>query len=151
MKRFARRPLTVALALALATSGQQLRAADVDIRTPAGGNFAVHDSTGALLRLLGNGNKDEVSIPFLTTAPVQPNLVCFQNGTGLLGQCAAGGFGATGATGATGAMGAAGDTGAGGTAAIGATGATGPAGATGTAGSTGAIGTTGSAGSTGVA
>ena len=112
MNRFARRPLTVALALALATSGQQLRAADVDIRTPAGGNFAVHDSTGALLRLLVNGTNGEVTIPFLTTAPVQPNLVCFQNGTGLLGQCAAGGFGATGATGATGAIGATGAMGA---------------------------------------
>src|SRR6185295_13430949 len=131
MNRFARRPLTVALALALATSGQQLRAADVDIRTPPGGNFAVRDSTGALLRLLVNGTNGEVSIPFLTAAPIQPNLVCFQNGTGLLGQCAAGGFGATGATGATGAIGATGVTGPGFTGSIGATGATGPAGATG--------------------
>ncbi len=151
MNRFARRPLTVALALALAASGQQLRAADVEIRTPPGGNFAVRDSTGALLRLLVNGTNGEVTIPFLTTAPVQPSLVCFQTGTGLLGQCATGAFGATGATGATGAMGATGVTGAGFTGAIGATGATGSAGATGGAGTTGATGATGSAGGTGIA
>ena len=51
MNRFTRRPLTAALAFALAASGQQLRAADVEIRTPPAGNFAVRDSTGALLRL----------------------------------------------------------------------------------------------------
>jgi hypothetical protein len=122
MNRFARRPLTAALAFALAASGQQLRAADVEIRTPPGGNFAVRDSTGALLGLLVNGINGEVTVPFLTVAGVQPNLVCFQPGTGLLGQCATVALGPTGATGATGAMGATGATGAGFTGAIGATG-----------------------------
>ena len=95
MNRFAKRPLAAALAFALAASGQQLRAADVEIRTPPGGNFAVRDSTGALLGLLVNGTDGQVTIPFLTTAAVQPSLVCFQPGTGLLGQCATGAFGAT--------------------------------------------------------
>ena len=134
MNRFTRRPLTAALAFALAASGQQLRAADVEIRTPPAGNFAVRDSTGALLRLLVNGTNGSVTIPFLTTAPIQPSLVCFQPGTGLLGQCATGatgGFGATGATGATGPMGVTGATGAGFTGAFGPTGATGSTGATG--------------------
>ena len=148
MNRFAKRPLAVALAFALAASGQQLRAADVEIRTPPAGNFAVRDSTGALLGLLVNGTNGQVTIPFLTTAAVQPSLVCFQPGTGLLGECATGAFGATGATGATGAMGATGATGAGVTGAIGATGATGGAG---TLGATGATGATGSAGGTGIA
>src|SRR6185295_14130032 len=102
MNRFARRPLTAALALALAATGQQLLAADVEVRTPPGGNFAVRDSTNTLLRLLVNGTSGEVTIPFLTIAPVQPNLVCFDTVTGILGQCAPGAFGATGAIGATG-------------------------------------------------
>ena len=102
MNRFAKRPLTAALALALAASGQQLRAADVVILTPPGGNFAVRNSTGSLLGLLVDGTNGQVTIPFLTAAPVQASLVCFQPGTGLLGECATGAIGAPGATGATG-------------------------------------------------
>ena len=77
MNRFAKRPLTAALALALAASGQQLRAADVEIRTPPGGNFAVRDSTGGLLGLLVNGADGQVTIPFLTTAsgPAEPRVL----------------------------------------------------------------------------
>ena len=113
MNRFAKRPLATALAFALAASSQQLRADDIEIRPPPGGNFAVRDSTGALLLLLVNGTNGQVTIPFLTAAPVQSSLVCFQPGTGVLGTCATGSFGATGATGATGVMGATGATGAG--------------------------------------
>ena len=37
MNRFPKRPLAAALAFALAASSQQLRAADVEVRTPPGG------------------------------------------------------------------------------------------------------------------
>ena len=82
-KHFRRRPLAIALAATLAFSSANALAADVEIRTPAGGGFAVRDSTGSLLRLFLDGSTGALSIPFLTTAAVQPNPICFQNGTGL--------------------------------------------------------------------
>lgn len=142
-----KRPLALAVAMVLAASGAESIAADVEVRTPAGGNFAVRDSSGALLRLLVNGSTGEVTIPFLTGAPQRATPVCFETGTGLLGQCApiagSGPTGPTGPTGPAGPTGSAGPTGAAGDA-----GPTGPAGPTGAAG---AIGPTGPAGSAGVA
>ena len=109
--RFRRRPIVLALARALASAATL--GADVEIRTPPGGNFAVRDSTGAALRLLVNGTTGEITIPFLTGAPQQPQPLCFQTGTGLLGQCVTGAFaGPTGPTGPTGATGPVGPTGA---------------------------------------
>src|SRR4029079_9019518 len=117
------------------------RSADLEIRTPAGGNFAVRDSTRAVLRLLVNGASGEVTIPFLVAAQPQARPMCFQMGTGLLGQCVTGAFmGATGPTGPTGPTVA---TGAAGVGNVGATGATGPIGATGATGVTGATGSVG--------
>ncbi len=87
---FKQRPLAIALAATIALGSSRLHAADVEIRTPPGGNFAVRDSTGAILRLLVNGTTGEITVPYLTAAPQQTNVVCFQTGTGLLGQCAPG-------------------------------------------------------------
>ena len=151
-RRFRRRPLAIALAAVMALSSQRLLAADVEIRMPVGGGFSVRDNGGTLLRLLVDSS-GAVTIPFLVTAATQPSAVCFQTGTGLLGQCVTGSFaGATGATGATGAAGATGATGVGsggGTGATGTTGATGATGSTGGAGVAGATGATGSAGTAG--
>src|SRR5215467_658909 len=150
---FRKRPLAMALATVMALSSQRLLAADVDVRTPPGGGFAVHDNGGTLLRLFVDGGSGAVTIPFLVGAAAQPSPVCFQTGTGLLGTCASGGAGATGATGATGAGGAAGPTGsagaAGATGSAGAAGATGSPGIPGTAGATGSTGAAGSAGAVG--
>jgi hypothetical protein len=82
---FRKRPLAIALAASLAFGYSHVLAADVEIRTPAGGGFAVRDSTGSLLRMFLDGSSGALTIPFLTTAAAQPNPICFQNGTGLLG------------------------------------------------------------------
>src|SRR5258706_15198469 len=111
-KNFRQRPLAIALAATLAIGAANVLALDVDVRTPPGGGFAVHDSSGALVRLFVDGTSGAVTIPFLTGAATQANPVCFQTATGLLGQCLSGSIGATGATGATGAAGATGATGA---------------------------------------
>ena len=89
-RRFRRRPLAIALAAVMVMSSQRLLAADVEIRTPAGGGFAVRDNGGTLLRLLVDSS-GAMTIPFLVTAAMQPSAVCFETATGLLGQCAPGG------------------------------------------------------------
>ncbi len=89
-KRFKQRPLAIALAGTLAIGGINAYAADVEVRTPAGGGFAVRDSGGSILRLFVDGATGEVTVPQLVSAPQQPNVVCFQTATGMLGQCAPG-------------------------------------------------------------
>ncbi len=71
----------VALWFAVGVAG----AADVEVRTPPGGNFVVKDNAGAttLLQVLGTGS---VSIPGLPAAPTFPNALCF-DANGVLGQC----------------------------------------------------------------
>src|SRR5262245_241240 len=133
---FKQRPLAIALAATLALGSSRLNAAEVEIRTPPGGNFAVRDSTGAILRLLVNGTTGEVTIPFLTGAPQQSNVVCFQTGTGLLGQCTPGSV--TGPQGAQGPQGSQGSAGAQGT--------PGPQGTQGGSGAQGPQGTVGAQG-----
>ena len=51
---FRQRPIVLALASTLALASAQAIAQDVEIRTPAAGNFAVRNSTGAILHLLVN-------------------------------------------------------------------------------------------------
>ena len=82
------------VALALASGAGIAQAADVQIDTPAGGNFVVKDSTGAttLLQAAGTG---PVTIPNLITAPIFSNGVCF-DAAGVLGQCGAGAGGLVG-------------------------------------------------------
>ncbi len=134
--RFRQRPLAIALAATLALGGVRVYAADVEIRTPAGGGFAVRDSTGSLSRLLVNGVTGEVAIPNLQFALQQNNVVCFQLASGLLGQCAPGSL--TGPQGPQGAQGIAGPQGAQG--ANGSQGPQGTIGAQGPQGTTGALG-----------
>lgn len=134
---FKRMQIAVATALLLATTAPL--AADVEVKSPPGGNFVVKDSAGALrLQVQGSG---PVTIPNLMTAPQMNRVTCFDSATGALGQCLPGAL----PTGATGAVGAAGPTGA-----TGANGATGVPGATGPMGATGVIGATGAIGATGV-
>ncbi len=160
----AARPLPLALAIAALLAGGMASAQDIRTALPAGGNFVVTDSVGAI-RLRLNGLTGDVEIPRLPTSAVQLVPVCFNAVNGLLGQCGAlvagpagatgatGPAGPTGATGSTGAAGIAGPTGATGTAglngATGATGAIGPAGATGATGPAGAASATGATGPTG--
>src|SRR5436190_22482126 len=101
-KQFRKRPLAIALAATLAFGNANSLAADVEIRTPPGGGFAVRDSTGTFTRMFLDGSTGALTIPFLTTAAVQPNPICFQNGTGVLGQCAPGSGGSQGPQGAQG-------------------------------------------------
>src|SRR6185369_6266908 len=151
-KHFRRRPLAIALAATLAFSSANALAADVEIRTPAGGGFAVRDSTGSLLRLFLDGSTGALSIPFLTTAAVQPNPICFQNGTGLVGQCAPGAGGSQGPQGAVGVQGPQGSVGALGPQGLsGAQGGTGAQGPQGTGGAAGIPGTQGPQGVAGIA
>ncbi len=124
--RFTLRPIPAALATAmLLASSYPALAADVQVLPPAGGSFAVYDSTGSILRLLVTGPSADVQMPGL---PVSPSMtpLCYNAATGSLGTCATLPVGATGATGATGPMGATGAVGA--TGATGATGSTGPSG-----------------------
>src|SRR5215471_16602483 len=148
-RRFRQRPLAIALATSLALGSAKALAVDVEIRTPPGGGFAVRDSAGTLLRLFVNGATGEVTIPFLVAAPQQPNGVCFQNGTGLLGQCPPGSQGPQGPQGAQGAQGAQGSQGPQGPQGVQGTGAQGSQGSQGAPGSTGAQGSAGAQGSIG--
>ncbi|HEY5365749.1 MAG TPA: hypothetical protein VIL19_04690, partial [Casimicrobiaceae bacterium] len=104
-------PAMAAAALMLAMLTGSVRAADVEIWTAVGGNFAVKDSTGALVRLLVNGSNGDVQLPFLTSAAAQSSAVCFNSGTGLLGQCATFPTGPQGPAGPPGPPGASGPTG----------------------------------------
>ncbi len=79
--QFRKRPLALALALALVATGNDVIAADVQILTPPGGNFAVRDSASTL-RMLINGTTGEVTIPYLTIGAQYTNPVCFLRGTG---------------------------------------------------------------------
>ena len=140
--RFRQRPLAIALAATLALGGAKVYAAEVEIRTPAGGGFAVRDSTGSLSRLLVNGATGEVAIPYLQFATQQNNVVCFQLASGLLGQCVPGSL--TGPQGPQGVQGSAGPQGS-----QGAIGLQGPQGTNGAQGSQGMIGAQGSQGTAG--
>jgi len=140
--RFKQRPLAIALAATLAFGGVTAYAADVEVRTPSGGGFAVRDTSGTLLRLFVDGITGEVTVPFLTSAPQQPNVVCFQTSTGMLGQCAPGSI--TGPQGPQGVQGAQGTLGVLGP--QGAQGGAGPQGAQGGAGVQGPQGTVGAQG-----
>ncbi|MEO6748468.1 MAG: collagen-like protein [Casimicrobiaceae bacterium] len=128
-------------ALMLAMLTGSARAADVEIWTAAGGNFAVKDSTGALVRLLVNGSNGDVQLPFLASAAAQSSAVCFNSGTGLLGQCATFPAGPQGPAGPPGPPGASG--------LMGSPGAPGPQGPQGDAGAQGLPGIAGAAGSAG--
>jgi len=142
--RSARRTLLhamAAVALMLAMLTGSVHAADVEIWTAAGGNFAVKDSTGALVRLLINGSNGDVLLPFLTFAAAQPSAVCFNSGTGLLGQCATFPTGPQGPAGPPGLPGASGLMGS-----PGAPGPQGPQGDTGAQGPPGIAGAPGPAG-----
>jgi len=134
-------PAMAAAALMLAMLTGSVRAADVEIWTAVGGNFAVKDSTGALVRLLVNGSNGDVQLPFLTSAAAQSSAVCFNSGTGLLGQCATFPTGPQGPAGPPGPPGASGPTGS--------PGAPGPQGPQGDAGAQGPPGIAGAAGSAG--
>jgi hypothetical protein len=70
--RFKQRPLAIALAATLAFGGVKVYAADVEVRTPPGGGFAVRDSTGSLLRLLVNGVTGEVTVPYRRSRRCRP-------------------------------------------------------------------------------
>jgi hypothetical protein len=150
----------VVCALGIASSAS---AQDVSVTPPAGGGFAVKDSSGTTVRFKVDANGN-VIVPGLAAAAQQSSTVCFDSSTGTFGPCPASSGGATGATGpagvtgstgATGAQGITGPTGSGATGGAGSTGATGAAGATGSqgiqgiTGSTGATGGTGATGSTG--
>jgi Collagen triple helix repeat (20 copies) len=152
----------LALAVTAAVASGVGYAANVVVTPPAGGGFAVTDSSSSLVRLLVQATGD-VTIPFLTSisAVQQAKPVCFSAANGLLGPCvllvgptgAAGPTGPTGPVGPTGPaiagpIGAAGAAGAMGGPA-GATGPTGPTGPPGFAGVVGALGAAGVAGPTG--
>ncbi len=143
--RLKRRPLAIALAATLALGGARVQAADVTIKTPPGGGFVLSDSTGALLGLVFNHVNGEISIPYLVVGAQQPNVVCFQTATGLLGQCAPGSLtgpqGAQGAQGVQGTQGSPGPQGSQGS--QGTIGAQGPQGTIGTTGAQGAVGAQG--------
>ena len=136
--------------LAAALWGPAVQAADVTVRPPAGGGFAVKDASGAQTRFrVDEGGA--VAAPGLPSSPAVPNVVCY-GAAGALGPCQSSALGATGPTGATGPMGPAGPTGAAGPAgSAGAAGATGPQGPVGPAGATGATGAAGLQGATGPA
>jgi BclB C-terminal domain-containing protein len=133
--------LAGAIIAALALCSSSAMAADVEVQTPASGNFVIKNSTSnLLLQIQGPG---AVTLPFLTTAGQVNTVVCFDSTSGLLGQCAPGAIPA-GATGPAGPAGPAGATGPAGP--TGAAGPAGPTGATGPAGPTGATGPAGPAG-----
>lgn len=131
--------------LAAALSGPAVQAADVTVRPPAGGGFAVKDASGAQTRFrVDEGGA--VSAPGLPSAAAVPNVLCY-GAAGVLGPCQSSALGATGPTGPTGPTGAVGPAGSPGAAGpTGAQGPMGPAGATGAAGATGLTGPTGPAG-----
>ncbi len=120
------------------------QAADVETRTPPGGNFTVFDSTGAQLRLLIDGTNGDIQVPRLPTSTPQDNAVCFDAGTGLLGQCSAFPAGPAGPSGPSGPAGTAGGPGA-----PGDPGASGPSGPSGPGGASGPSGPSGPGGATG--
>ncbi|MFN3986642.1 MAG: hypothetical protein ACK4KV_14200 [Rhodocyclaceae bacterium] len=125
---------------------QATMAADVTIRPPAGGGFAVRDSANTTNRFRVD-DAGTVNIPGLNSAAQQDNVTCFDAATGQLGPCSGG---VTGATGATGPAGPAGPTGEAGPAGVaGPAGPEGPTGAIGPAGPQGPDGPTGATGSTG--
>lgn len=140
--------LAGAITVALALCSLSATAADIEVQTPAAGNFVVRNSTSNVLLQIQSAGV--VTIPFLTTAGQVDTVLCFDSASGLLGQCAPGAIpaglmgppGPPGATGATGPAGSSGPVGPIGPA--GATGATGPAGATGATGATGPAGPAGS-------
>jgi hypothetical protein len=66
--------LAIALAAIMAFNSQRVLAADVEIRMPIGGGFAVRDNGGTLLRLLVDSS-GAMTIPFLVTAAMQPSAV----------------------------------------------------------------------------
>jgi len=134
--------LAGAITMALALCSLSATAADVEVQTPAAGNFVVKNSTSNVLLQIQSAGA--VAIPFLTTAGQVNTVLCFDSASGLLGQCAPGAIpaGLMGPPGPAGATGAIGPTGP-----IGPVGPIGPTGATGATGDTGATGPAGPAGS----
>jgi len=79
----------VALSSVLAIANFSAIAADVEVRTPAGGAFAVRNNSGATTVLQAQEN-GVVTIPSLTSAGQKNTTLCFDSATGQLGKCAPG-------------------------------------------------------------
>lgn len=88
-RRSSRMVLVTTIAVVFVVAGGVSKAADVEVRTPPGGNFVVKDNAGAttLLQVLGTG---AVAIPGLPATATVPNALCF-DASGVLGKCASAG------------------------------------------------------------